>query len=82
MFIGLELCNYFGIWEGSSVGFSLGILAGLIIGTGEGSLVGLSLGLPLGSPLDSSNTEAELPSTILGAPLGLWFGSESAMSLC
>ena len=53
--------------------FSLVTLAGLIIGTGEGSLIGLSLGLPLGSPLESTNTGADMPGTLLGAPPGLWF---------
>ena len=53
-----------------------------MIGTGEGYLVGLSLGLPLGSPLDSPNPVSELPDTLLGAPLGLWFGSEVARCLC
>ena len=71
MFLGFAPCNYFGTWEGYLVGISLDRLAGLMIGTGEGSLVGLSLGPPLISPLESTNTEANIPGTLLGAPLGL-----------
>ena len=48
MLLGLELCNFFGIWEVSLVVVSPGTLVGLTIGTGEGYLVGLSLGIPLG----------------------------------
>ena len=55
---------------------SLVILDGLIIDTVEGYLVVLSLGLPLGSPLDSPNTGAQLPVMVMGALLGLWFGSD------
>ena len=57
---------------------SLGRMSGLMIGTGEGSLVGLSLGLPLGSPLEYPNPGDDLPVMLLGAPLGLWFGSQVA----
>ena len=76
MFLGSELDNYFGIWELSLVGFQLRTLASLMIGTGERYLVGLSLGLQLRSPLDSPNTGTDLPGTLLGAPIRLWFGSD------
>ena len=58
------------------VRFSLVTLTVLMIGTGERSLVDLPLGLPLGSPLESPNTGYDLPDTLLGLPLGLWFGSD------
>ena len=74
MLIGLALGNYFGTWEGSLVEVSLATLTGLMIGTGEVSLVGLSLGLPLGSLIESPNNGAYMPGTLLGVPLGLWFG--------
>ena len=35
MFPVLEICHYFGTWEGYLVGFSIGRMAGLMIGTGE-----------------------------------------------
>ena len=47
-----------------------------MIGTGEGYLVGLPLGLPLGSPLNYPNLGADMPSILMGVPLGLWFGSD------
>ena len=53
-----------------------------MIGTVEGSLVGLSLGLTRVSPLESKNIEAELPDMLLGAPLGLCFGSEAVGYMC
>ena len=74
MLLELALGNYFGTWERSLVGVSLDTLTGLMIGTGEVSLVGLSLGLPLGSLLESPNNGAYMPGTLLGVPLGLWFG--------
>ena len=70
----LVLGNSFGTCEGSMVGFSLGRIYGLIISTIGEYLVVLSLGLPLGSPLESSNPGSELSDTLMGAPLGLWFG--------
>ena len=82
IFLGLALCNSFGIREGYLVGISIGTLVGLMIGNGEVSLVGLSLGLTLGSPLDSPNPGAELPGTLMGVPLGFWFGSEALRCLC
>ena len=47
-----------------------------MIGTGEGYLVGLPLGLPLGSPLNYPNLGADMPSMLMGTPLGLWFFSD------
>ena len=64
------------------VGFSLGTLSVLMIVTEEVYLVGLSLGLQLGYPLEYTNTGADLPGTLLVAPLGLWFGSELFTFLC
>ena len=64
------------------VGVLLCTMPGLMIGTGEVSLVDLSLGLPLGYPLDSTNPVDELHDTLLGAPLGLWFGSEATRCMC
>ena len=55
---------------------------GLIIGTGERYLVGLSLELTLGSPLVSPNNGDDLPETLMGAPIGLWFGSEAVRRRC
>ena len=82
MFLGLELCNYFGRWGGSLFGVSFGTPAVLMIGTREGYLVGLSLGISLVSSLESPNPGADLPGTLLGTPLGLWFGSEAVRCLC
>ena len=79
--IGLELDNSFGTWEVYLVGVSLVALTGMIIGTGEVSLVGLSLGIPLGCLLESPNPGSDMPDTLLGAPLGLWFGSEAVRFL-
>ena len=76
--IGLEIGNSFSTWEGSLVG----ALVGLMIGPGEGYLVGLSLGLPLGYPLEYPNPGSELPGTLLGAPIGFWFGSEAVGCWC
>ena len=53
-----------------------------MIGNGEGYSVGLSLGLLIGLTLDSPNPGAELPVTLLGVPIGLWFGSEADRRLC
>ena len=75
MFLVLVLANYFFTWEGSLVGVSLGTLAGSMIDTRGVSLFGLSLGLPLGSPLESKNLGSELHGTLIGAPIGLWLGS-------
>ena len=52
-----------------------------MIGTLYGSLVGLSRGLPLGSPLESQNSGADLHDTLMGTPIGLWFGSEAVSCL-
>ena len=82
MLLGLALDNYSVTWEGYLVGVSLGTLDGLMIGTGKGYLVGLSLGLPLGYPLESLNLGAGLPGTLMGAPLGLWFGSKAVSYRC
>ena len=76
MLLGLSLFNSFGIWEGYLVEVSINTLVGLMIGTGERSLVVLSLELPRVSPLESPNPGADLSGTLLGSPLGLWFGSE------
>ena len=81
IFLDLELFNSFGTWKVYLVGFLLRTMDGLMIGTGEGSLVGLSLVLPLVYPLESPNTGSELYDTLLGSPLGLWFGSEVARCL-
>ena len=82
MLLRLALWNYFGTLEVSLVGVSIVTLDGLMIGTGEVSLVGLSLEIPLGSPLESPNPGSGLPGTLLGTPLGLWFGYELVMCLC
>ena len=82
MLLGLELGNYFGKWEGYLVGVSLVTLVGLMIGTREGCFAGLILGVSLGSPLESKKSGSELPATILGAPLGLWFVYEVVSCLC
>ena len=63
------------------VGVLLGTLAVLMIGTTEGSLVGLSLGISLGYPIEYPNPGALLSRKLLGAPLGLWFGSEAVICL-
>ena len=62
-----------GTGEVSLVLVLFGTLVDLIIGTGELSLVGLSLGLPHGYPLESTNTGVDMPGTLMGASLGLWF---------
>ena len=82
IFLVLTLCNYIGIWEGYLVGVSLRTMSGSMIGTGEGSLVVLLLELPLGYPPYSPNHGSELHVMLLGAPIGLWFGSEAARCLC
>ena len=82
MFLGLALGNLFVTREGSLVGVSLGILVGFMIGTVEGSLVGLSLGITLRSLPIYPNPGANLHVTILGAPLGLWYGSEAVRCWC
>ena len=53
-----------------------------MVGTGEGYFVGLSLELTLGYSLESQNTGAELPVTLLGESLGLWFVSEEIRCWC
>ena len=53
-----------------------------MIGIGEGSLVVLSLRITLVSPHESLIPRDKLPSTLMGAPLGLWFGSGSVRFLC
>ena len=75
MFLGLVLCNSFGIREGNLVGVSLVPLDDFIIGTVEGSLVGLSLVLSLGYPLDSTNPVAELPGMLLFILLDISLGN-------
>ena len=75
--LGLELGTFNGTWERSLVGVSPGTLGDLVIGTWEGSLVSLSLIIPIGSPIESSNCVSVMPVMLLGAPLGLWFVSES-----
>ena len=40
------------------------------------------MGIPLGYPLESSNHGSDLPIMLLGASLGLWFGSEAVICLC
>ena len=82
MLLGLVLFNSFDTWEGYLVRVSLGTLARLIIVTREGSLVVLSLLISIGFPLESPNPGDELPGTLLGAPIGLWFGSEAVRCLC
>ena len=82
MLIGLVLINSFGKWEGLFVEVSLGTPDRLMIGTVEGYLIGLSLVISLGSPLESPNPGSDLPGILLGAHLGLWFGSEAARFLC
>ena len=57
--------------------FLFGTLVGLIIGTGEVCFVGLSLVFPFGNPLESTNTGVDMPSTLMGNSLGLWFGYEA-----
>ena len=76
MLLGLEIGTSFGSLVVSFVGVSIGTLIGFMIGSGGVSLVGLSPGIQIGSPLESPNPGAVLPGTMLGAPLGLWFGSE------
>ena len=78
----LALENSFGTCQRYFTGVLLGTLDGFTIGAGEGYLVGLSLGLPLGSPLESTHSGYDLPGTLMGAPLGLWFGSEGVNYLC
>ena len=48
-----------------------------MIGNIDGYLVRLSLGLPLVYPIETLNTGAELHYMLLGASLGLCFGSEA-----
>ena len=40
------------------------------------------MGVTLVYPLESPNPGAGLPDMLLGAPLGLWFGSEAVMCWC
>ena len=77
IFLDLALVNSFNTWEVFLVGVSLGSLGGFMIGNEKGYLVCLSLGLPLVSPVEYRNPGDVLPGTLLGGPLGLWFGSES-----
>ena len=44
--------------------------------------VGLFLGLPNGYPVKSPNPIDVLPEMLMGAPIGLWFGSEAVMCWC
>ena len=53
-----------------------------MISTKERSLVWFSLGLTIGYLLESTNLESELPGMLLGAPPGLWFGSDAVMWRC
>ena len=53
-----------------------------MIGTREGYLFGLSLGLTLGTALEPTNPGSDLPVTLLGVPIRLWFGSEVVRCLC
>ena len=76
MFLGLEFDWSFGTWEWFFVVVLLGPLYGVIIGTGEGYLGRWSLALTLWSQLEFPNPWAELPGTLLGASIGLWFGSD------
>ena len=82
MLLGLDIFNSFVTWEVYLVGVSLVPLDLLIIVTGEGYLVVLSLVIPLGYLLEYTNPGADLPSTLMGAPLRLWFGSEAVRCLC
>ena len=82
MLLGLSLVNYFGTYEGYLFGSLFCTLAGLIIGTVERYLVGLSLGIPLGYPLEYLNLGYFLSVTLMGAPLWLWFASESVRCQC
>ena len=82
MLIGLKLGNSFGTWGGYLVGVSLVTLRGLTIGTGEGYLVGLSLGLTIGPLLESTNPVSMLYLTLLGEPIGLWFGYGAVIYRC
>ena len=50
--------------------------AGSPLGYSIGMLLGLSLGLLLGSSYDFPNTGYEMSGTLLGAHIGLWFGSD------
>ena len=76
IFLGLALFNSFGTQEEYLVIVSLVILTGLIICAVEGSLVVLSLVIPLGYLLEYPNPGADLYGTLLGAAIGLWFGSD------
>ena len=80
--IGLALGTSFCTWEVYLFEVSLGKMGGFIIGNGEGCLFGLALILILGSPIESPNYGYVLPATLLGAPLVLWFGSESFSRWC
>ena len=82
IFLGLVIDNYFGTWEGSLVVVSLGALAGLVVVTGEGYFFVLSLLLPREYPFYSPNPGAELPGTLMGYTLGLFFGYEAVVCLC
>ena len=53
-----------------------------MVGTGEGCLVGLSQGLTLGYQLEYQNIGSDMTYMLLGAPLGLWFGSEAVRFWC
>ena len=81
MLLGLTLGNSFGTCEGYLVRVSLITMYVFIIITGEGYFLGLSMGLPLGYQLESPDPVAELSVTLLGAHIGLWFGSEAARCL-
>ena len=73
MFLGLALGNYFGPLEGYLVGVSIVPLYVLMIVTGEEYFVVLILVIPRVSQLEAPNPIAELPGTLMDAPLGLWF---------
>ena len=50
--------------------------------TGGISLVGLSLGIPLVPPLEYPNPVVVMHGTLIGMPLGMWFGSEAVRYWC
>ena len=82
VFIGLSLGNPFGTLEISFTGVSPGKMGDLMIDTKEVSLVVLSMGIPIVSLLKFQNCGDVMPGTLLGDPLGLWFGSEAVRYWC